>query len=221
MGVKVAVDGPAGSGKSTVAKSLAEKYNLIYVDTGAMYRAATWFFLKEETDSFSGEICAKIKEVSIAFMGTGNNLRIICNGVDVTEEIRTPRISAAVSSYSALPCVRKHLVDIQKKICRENSEVIMDGRDIGTVVIPDADFKFFLTADNTVRAERRFRELSAKIKDISYQEILRDMAERDKKDTEREQSPLKPAEDSIIIDTSGLSPDEVTAEISYYLDGVK
>ncbi|EFS20775.1 cytidylate kinase [Fusobacterium gonidiaformans 3-1-5R] len=206
----VALDGPAGSGKSTIAKRIAKQYHFTYVDTGAMYRMITWFFL-ENNVSWKEEIaCQKALEQVHLDM---KNERFFVNGQDVSEAIRGLRVSSYVSEIAALKVVRNQLVHLQRKIAK-GKEVILDGRDIGTVVFPKANLKIFLLASAEERAKRRFLEYEEKGETISYEEVLKSIQERDYIDSTRKESPLRKAEDAIEIDSSTMTIEEVVAEVS-------
>lgn len=206
----VALDGPAGSGKSTIAKRIAKQYHFTYVDTGAMYRMITWFFL-ENNVSWKEEIaCQKALEQVHLDM---KNERFFVNGQDVSEAIRGPRVSSYVSEIAALKVVRNQLVHLQREIAK-GKEVILDGRDIGTVVFPKANLKIFLLASAEERAKRRFLEYDEKGETISYEEVLKSIQERDYIDSTRKESPLRKAEDAIEIDSSTMTIEEVVAEVS-------
>ncbi|KGK88567.1 MULTISPECIES: (d)CMP kinase [unclassified Clostridium] len=210
MKVAIAIDGPAGAGKSTIAKILATKFNLMYIDTGAMYRAVT---LLAKTNDISPDnisaLCTLLENTNMHF----ENNRLILNNNDVSEAIRTPEISNSVSLYAAISEVRTLLVKQQQKMS-EKYDVIMDGRDIGTVVLKDAPFKFYLVASPELRAKRRYEELLAKNITVKYDEILSDIIKRDYIDSNRDVTPLRKAEDAIEIDTSYLTIDEVVEKIS-------
>lgn len=211
--MSVALDGPAGSGKSTIAKLISQKLNLMYINTGAMYRAITLIALRNGINYKDKEkLCKLIQSLSMHF----EEDRLIINGEDVTNEITMPSISKNVSTYAAIPDVRKILVRLQKDIA-EKYDVIMDGRDIGSVVLKDAPFKFFLTADVKERAKRRYGELILKGIDVEYNEILNDIIKRDLEDSSRETSPLIQTEDAILIDSSMLSIEEVVDKIITYI----
>ena len=210
----VAIDGPAGAGKSTAARAAAKRLGFVYVDTGAMYRAVGCQM--RSLGIAAGEVerveqALEGLEVTIRF--SNGEQRVLVNGEDVTGSIRTPDASRAASEFSALPCVRRFLFDLQQDLAKKNS-VIMDGRDIGTVVLPWAQVKIFLTASPEERARRRFEELKAKGEEVSYDEILSDMKERDYQDSHREIAPLRPAEDAVLLDSTGLTLDEVVERIA-------
>lgn len=201
----VAVDGPSGAGKSTLAKAIAKEMNIIYVDTGAMYRCIGLYMYRNGIGSKDAKKVIKaLPQVHIEMRYEDGLQHMILNGQDVTEEIRLPEMSMYASNVSAIPEVRTFLLETQRAFARENS-VIMDGRDIGTVVLPDAQVKIFLYADVEVRARRRFLELEQRGTCVPYEEVLKDMEQRDYNDTHRKIAPLQPAVDSIMIDTSRLS----------------
>lgn len=201
--VSIAIDGPAGAGKSSVAKAAAKRLGFIYVDTGALYRTIG---LKFSRLGFDTELNCDIEKVlsdtdiKIAFVD--GEQRVLLDGEDVSDLIRTPEASMMASAVSAKPPVRAFLLEMQRKLARENN-VLMDGRDIGTVVLPDATVKIFLTASVEERAQRRYKELTEKGMEVSYQSIYDDIVKRDYNDSHREIAPLKPAEDSVLADTSG------------------
>lgn len=203
--INVAIDGPAGAGKSTVARGAAKKLGYIYVDTGALYRtvalAATRNGVLESAEKT--EQMFKDITVDLAFDDAGAQC-VYLNGEDVSSLIRTPEISMAASNVSKIPAVRAFLLGLQRDIAAKNN-VIMDGRDIATVVLPDAQVKIFLTASPECRAERRYKELLEKGENVKYDDVLADVNARDYQDSHREIAPLKPAEDSVIADTSGKS----------------
>lgn len=206
--MQIAIDGPAGSGKSTVAKKIAEKLNIIYIDTGAMYRAIT-LKLKDIDKNFYEEAC---NNTNIEFI----NNKIFLDGKDVSSQIRSEEISKLTSDISKIDFVRKKLVSIQKEIADKNS-VVMEGRDITTVVLPDADYKFYLNASPEIRAKRRTLQLKEKGLNADYEEILRDIKKRDNNDIKRENSPLKVADDAIVIDSSNLTAEEAIEIILSYI----
>ena len=212
--ISVAIDGPAGAGKSTIAKLVGKKYNLMYINTGAMYRAVTYYALKTgvSCDELS-KLMNLIETLEMHFDGD----RLIVNGNDITDELTYPEISNNVSNYAAIKEVRERLVYLQQKMSQK-FEVIMDGRDIGTVVLKDANFKFFLTAKAEERAKRRYKELIDKGLDVEFNNILEEIEKRDYIDTHREVNPLTKAEDAIEIDTSYLTIDEVVKKISEILN---
>ena len=207
--IQIAIDGPAGAGKSSVAKVLSKRLGCIYLDTGAMYRAVTWAAMGQNIDFDDTEAMQQLLDtLELEFREEDGVQHLYCNGTDVTEAIRTPEISANVSAVSMIPAVRESMTDKQRRIA-EGHDVLMDGRDIGTTVLPDAQYKFFLTASLKERARRRGLELEQKGQVVDYAQLERDIALRDEKDSKREVSPLKMAEDAELIDTSDLSFDEV------------
>ncbi len=202
----VAIDGPSGAGKSTIAKAVAERFGFIYVDTGAIYRTVGLAAARAGVDPEDpAAVTALLPSLDIALSHGEDGLQHMhLNGEDVSAKIRTPAISRYASRVSAIPAVRAFLMDMQRDMARRTS-VIMDGRDIGTVVLPDASLKIFLTASPEARGRRRFAELKEKGQDISLEEVLRDMAERDKNDSMRAAAPLRAAEDAVLVDTSELT----------------
>lgn len=203
--ISIAIDGPAGAGKSTIAKKIAQIKNLLYIDTGAMYRAITLKLLNENISFDSKKIIEEVlKRTKIEFVDGS----IFLDEANVDKEIREPKINENVSKIAALPFVRETLVKLQREIAEMNN-VIMDGRDIGTRVLPNAKYKIFLTASIDERAERRFKELRAKGYECDYNEIANEIANRDKMDSERALDPLKKAEDAILVDTTGKNINEV------------
>lgn len=206
--VAVAIDGPAGAGKSSVARAAAKKLGYIYVDTGALYRAVGLKFLKSGADAaLDCDISAVLKNTVVEIKFINGEQRVLLDGCDVSDEIRTPEASKMASAVSAKPEVRAFLLEMQRKAAAD-SNVIMDGRDIGTVVLPDADVKIYLTASPEVRAERRFKELAEKGTSVSYETVLADIISRDSADMNREIAPLKKAEDAVLADTSDCGFDE-------------
>lgn len=203
--VNIAIDGPSGAGKSTIARATAEKLGLIYVDTGAIYRSVGLYVLRNGISSKDAEkIVLLLPEIDIKLIHdeTGKQ-RMLLNGEDVTEDIRLPEVSIYASDVSAIPEVRVFLLGLQRNLARKQS-TIMDGRDIGTVVLPDADLKIFLSATPEDRAERRYKELIKKGVDTTFEEVLKDMMYRDQNDSGRSVAPLKPAEDAVRLDTTGF-----------------
>ena len=210
----VTVDGPAGSGKSTIAKIIAKKYGFTYLDTGAMYRMIALYALENSIDlDDSKAVETMLENTKLDIVGN----QFFLNGKDVSEEIRTPRVSAVVSPVAAIKEVRVKLVDLQREISKGKS-VILDGRDIGTVVFPNGDVKIFLVASPEERAKRRLKEYEEKGVEADYESVLASIKERDHIDSTRKESPLKKAEDAHEIDSSTMSIDEVVAAISKYID---
>lgn len=211
--LQIAIDGPAGSGKSTVAKAIAKKLNITYMDTGAMYRAMTWYAIRENLNLESpDDLKAAVDRIKLEITQT----QIFVDEMDVTEAIRTPEISRNVSVVSMDAYVRERMVALQRKIAGGQS-VIMDGRDIGTVVLPDARYKFFLVADPEERARRRLLELEAKGFESSLQALTEEIVKRDQLDSGRDVSPLKKADDAIEIDTTHLTIEGVIEKILTYI----
>ncbi len=204
----IAVDGPAGSGKSTTAKQLAQRLNYLYLDTGAMYRAFTLKVLRKKIDSDDSDTLAKLAaQTEIKLIPNASGIRVYLDGEDVTDLIRTPEIDRAISKVSRVKAVRDRMVTLQRKI-GESGGIVAEGRDIGTVVFPNADVKIFLVASPEERARRRKEELQAKGMNILLEEVLQDIKRRDEIDSTREISPLKKAGDAIEVDTTDLSIDE-------------
>ena len=211
--INVAIDGPAGAGKSTVARAAAKEIGFIYVDTGALYRAVGVNALRKGIDTKDkAAVAASLADISVDLVFENGEQKVLLNGENVSAEIRTPPASMAASVVSAVPEVRAFLFDLQRDIAKRNS-CIMDGRDIGTVVLPDAKVKIFLTASPEERATRRYKELVEKGTDVKYEDVLAELIERDYNDSHREIAPLKPAEDGVILDTTGLSLEESIASI--------
>jgi len=208
MGINVAIDGPSGAGKSTLARKLAEKLNFIYVDTGALYRTVGLYILKNKIDPQDIDaVTEALKSIDVGLRFIGGEQHVYLNGEDVSLDIRLHEVSQYASLVSAIPVVRRFLFDTQRKLASEN-DVIMDGRDIGTVVLPDANVKIFLTASAEVRARRRYNELLERGQSVDFEQILADVNQRDEQDMNRPVAPLKPAEDSVLVDTSDCSFDE-------------
>ncbi|MDE5590843.1 MAG: (d)CMP kinase [Acetatifactor sp.] len=213
MAYNIAVDGPAGAGKSTIAKAVAKKMNLIYVDTGMMYRAIALFVLRQKIDLQDSEkIVEACKSVDVTIRYEDGMQMVLLNGENVSARLRTEEVGTAASVISPIPEVRRKLVELQRKLAAE-SDCIMDGRDIGTCVLPDAQKKIYLTASSEVRAKRRYDELTAKGETCDLKKIREDIEERDYRDMHRETSPLKQAEDAILLDTSDMTIEEVIGKI--------
>ncbi len=209
----VAIDGPAGAGKSTVAKAVAKKMGIIYVDTGAMYRAMALNMIREKVDiNDAAALSEAASKVDISLAYENGTQKVLLNGEDVSGVIRTEEVSAMASKTSVNPDVRTMLVKLQQKLAAEKS-VVMDGRDIGTVVLPKADVKVYLTAGSGVRAKRRYDELKAKGEECDLKAIEEEIIERDHRDMTREISPLKQAEDAVFLDTSDLTIQQAVDEI--------
>lgn len=208
MKTNIAIDGPAGAGKSTIAKRAASELGFIYVDTGALYRTLGVFALEEGVSFDDIDAIEKLLERTDIKMAYDNGVqKVYCNGEDYSGKIRTPEASLAASDVSKIPQVRKFLLSLQRDIAKEN-DCIMDGRDIGTVVLPDAQIKIFLTADVEERARRRYVELTEKGEQVSFEDVLEDMKKRDYQDSHREIAPLKPAEDSVTVNTTAFGLEE-------------
>ncbi|MDK0693733.1 (d)CMP kinase [Clostridium perfringens] len=212
--ITVAIDGPAGAGKSTIAKIIGEKFNLMYINTGSMYRAVT---LKALENNISAEEVDKLLVMIDGMDMHFENDELILNGENINSLITMPNISKNVSAYASIREVRERLVNLMRKMALKYS-VIMDGRDIGTVVLKDANFKFFLTASPEERADRRYKELMGKGVEVNYDEILQDIIKRDYLDSNREVDPLRKAEDAIEIDTTGIDIMGVVEKISSYME---
>lgn len=211
--VSVAIDGPSGAGKSTIARALANELGYVYVDTGALYRTVGYAVLQNGIDpKDAAAVEALLPQIQVTMGYVNGEQRVFLNEQDVSGFIRTPEVSMAASATSAMPPVRQFLFHLQQEMAQKHS-VIMDGRDIGTVVLPFATVKIFLTASAEVRAERRFIELQEKGMSVTYEEVLADMKERDYNDSHRATAPLKPAEDAVLVDTSGNTLEEAIARM--------
>lgn len=218
--INIAIDGPAGAGKSTVAKRIAEIMHLTYVDTGAMYRALGLKAVRNGIDPGDAEAVAPmLPDTTVTFIKINGEQHVVLDGEDVNEFIRTEEISHAASVISTLPEVRQKLVDLQREIAR-STDTVMDGRDIGTVVLPNTPYKFYVTASAEVRAKRRFIEYQQKgiLGDMTYEDVLNEVKTRDARDMNREFSPLRPAENAVIIDTSEMSIDEAVDAVIEDID---
>jgi len=202
--INIAIDGPAGAGKSTLSKLLAKRFNFIYVDTGALYRVIGLFAHRQGIDTRDiGGVSQLLPKIKLELLCAVEGQRVILNGEDVSAAIRMPEISMAASNVSAIPEVRAFLLQLQQNIARDN-DCLMDGRDIGTVVLPNAQIKIFLTASPQDRAQRRYDELIERGVKVDYNVVLSEIIDRDAQDSGREIAPLKPADDAVIVDTSGL-----------------
>lgn len=218
MALSIAIDGPVGAGKSTLARLCAEKLGFIYVDTGAFYRAIALFFIENSVDTENSDsVKTALSRIKLSIKRENGVQSVFVNGEDVSGKIRQPEISQAASKASALPAVREFLLDFQRDFAKTEN-IIMDGRDIGTVVLPNADLKLFISADPAERAKRRFDELAAKGLDISFNDVLRDLNERDERDRNRPIAPLKMAEDAVLIDTTGM---DLAQSLEFVLDFIK
>ena len=201
--INVAIDGPAGAGKSTVARGAAKELGYIYVDTGALYRTVALAAQRKNILGDEEKIAGMLSSITVELKFDDNGeQKVYLNSEDVSSLIRTPEISMAASSVSQIPAVREFLLELQRSIARNNN-VIMDGRDIGTVVLPNADVKIFLFASPECRAERRYKELIEKGEDVRYEDVLKDVNDRDYQDSHRKIAPLKPTEESVMADTTG------------------
>lgn len=208
--IQIAIDGPSGAGKSTVAKALAKKMGIVYVDTGALYRTVGYYVRTANVDpKDAAAVEALLPQVQVDLRYENGVQKVYLNGEDLGDRIRTPEMSMYASAVSAIPAVRAFLLETQRSIARKNS-VIMDGRDIGTVILPHADVKIFLTASDECRAQRRCDELRAKGIETTYEEVLADMQQRDSNDRNRAVAPAVAAPDAITFDNSFMSPDECT-----------
>lgn len=215
MGSSIAIDGPAGAGKSTVAKRVAGRLGFQYVDTGAMYRAIALYMIRQKISAESGEnIEQALEAMDLKIRYVDGKSQVFLEGENVTAQLRQEEVGRMSSRYSANPAVRRQLMALQQKLAAEHN-VVMDGRDIGTCVLPNADLKLFLTADVKVRARRRAGELREQGQEFDLEAIARDIAQRDKQDMEREISPLRQAEDAILLDTSDMDIDQV---VEFVLD---
>ncbi len=211
--VNIAIDGPAGAGKSTIAKMVSKRLNCIYVDTGAMYRAVALFFIENGIASDDEKRIAKeIENIHVDIQFEAGNQKVLLNGKDVTEEIRAERVGNWASEISKYTVVREYLVKMQREVAAKQ-DVVMDGRDIGTVVLPQANVKIYLTASSKVRAMRRYNELTQKGVFCDIHDIEQGIMERDAQDMNREISPLRQAKDAILIDSSNMTIDEVVEKI--------
>ena len=211
----IAIDGPAGAGKSTIAKALAERLGAIYLDTGAMYRTVA-LYMHDADINGAESIARAVNDPKIEVQFVNGKQHMLLNGVDVNDRLRTPEASMMASRVSAVPAVRERLVALQREIAAGHA-VVMDGRDIGTKVLPNATLKVYLTASCEVRAERRFAELKESNPDLTLEQVLADIVERDYNDAHREASPMYQASDAIRIDTSNMNRDQVVAAIIYLL----
>lgn len=211
--ISIAIDGPAGAGKSTIAKTIAKDFGFIYVDTGALYRAIGYYVLKSGKTLSEKDVLSVLNEINVQLEFINFQQHVILNNEDISDKIRTPEVSMAASKVSAIGKVRDFLFDLQREFAKTKN-VIMDGRDIGTVVLPDATIKIFLTASDFARAKRRYDELVQKDMNVSFDEVLNDLKVRDFNDSNREIAPLKPAKDSIIVDTTDLDLQQSIKKIS-------
>lgn len=206
--INIAIDGPSGAGKSSLAKQLAQELGYLYVDTGAMYRAIGLYAVRRGADpKNAGQVEPLLPEIQLDIRLVEGTQHIYLNGEDVSTDIRAEEIGMAASGVSAIPAVRQFLLDTQRDLARANN-VLMDGRDIGTVILPHAQVKIFLTASDTARAQRRYKELVEKGQNPDYQQVLADIRQRDYQDSHRAVAPLRQAEDAVLVDTSELNLEE-------------
>ncbi len=211
--IRIAIDGPGGAGKSSVAKVLSQRLGMIYVDTGALYRNIGLFMLESGIDPKDAEaVSANLDKISLELKFSNGKQVVLLNGVDRGDEIRTPEASMAASAVSAVPAVRQYLLDMQRETARKNN-VIMDGRDIGTVILPDAEVKIFLTASPKARAKRRYDELISKGKDVTFEQVYKEMVQRDRNDSTRAVAPCVKAKDAILLDNSKLNQEQTVDKI--------
>ena len=217
--ISIAIDGPAGAGKSTIARLLAQKLGILYLDTGAMYRAIGLKAVKTGTDMrCEPAIGSMLARTGLDIVFGPDGQQVMLDGQDVTHDIRTPEVSKAASDVSALPVVRLRLVELQRRIAAKQ-DLVLDGRDIGTYVLPQASLKIFLTADVRERARRRFNDLQAcGDRTVSFEQVLDDVKYRDKQDSERAMAPLRRADDAILVDSTGLSVEEVIGRVLQQVD---
>ncbi len=215
--ISIAIDGPAGAGKSTIAKEVAKELGFIYVDTGALYRTVGYYILKQgENPADREEVLKRLPEIEISLCFQDGWQRVLLCGKDVSEEIRSPEVSMAASDVSAIKEVRDFLFDLQRNLARSNN-VLMDGRDIGTVVLPNAQIKIFLTASSRERARRRYQQLNRKGIDVTFEEVLEDIERRDYQDSYRAVAPLVPAKDAVIVDTTGNTLKESIQHLTHLI----
>lgn len=216
--IVIAIDGYSSCGKSTLAKSLAKRLNFIYVDTGAMYRAVTLYFLRNKIDLNNPILVEQaLTNIHLNFNSSIDQVRILLNEEDISEEIRQMPVSERVSTVSSLKTVRTEMVKQQQRMGK-SIDIVMDGRDIGTIVFPDADLKLFMTADPKIRAERRYQELIANGEKVSFEEVFKNLALRDHQDTTRKESPLIQAPDAIILDNSNINQEQ---QLEFALNYIK
>jgi len=216
--IVIAIDGYSSCGKSTLAKALAKKLHFVYVDSGAMYRAVTLYFIRNQVDiQHPEEVKKALAQIHLNFHSRDYQTHITLNDEEVSDEIREMKVSEQVSAVSALKVVREEMVKQQQRM-GSSKNIVMDGRDIGTTVFPDATLKFFMTADPKVRAERRYKEMIANGAKITLEEVFENLAHRDYSDTTRQESPLTRAEDAIVLDNTDLTPEE---QLQFALDKVK
>ena len=217
--IKIALDGPSGSGKSTIAKKLSSKLNILYLDTGAMYRATALKAIKLGIDTFDEDgVKTFINDIDLEIKYVDGSQKTYLDGEDVSEKIREPHVSMAASNISSLKCVRLKMVDMQRKIA-SNLSCVLDGRDIGSYVLPNADFKFYIDASVEVRADRRFKELTLKGHKVDFEELKKEIEQRDYNDKHRDFSPLVQPEDAVYIDTSFMNIEQVMNKVLSIIQG--
>ena len=211
--IQIAIDGPGGAGKSTVAKAVAAKLGIVYVDTGALYRTVGYYVREHGISMYDNAgIIACLDGIEIEIRYCGNAQHVFLNGEDLGDRIRTPEMSMYASAVSAVPEVRAFLLDTQRDIAKKNS-VIMDGRDIGTVILPDADVKIFLTASEECRATRRYKELLSRGQNVKFEDVLAEMNQRDKQDSTRDVAPTAAANDAVLLDNTGMTFEETVEAV--------
>ncbi len=216
--IRIALDGPSGSGKSTIAKRLSAKLNILYLDTGAMYRATALKAIALGIDTLDEKgVSTFIDDINLEIKYIDGTQHTFLDGEDVSERIREPHVSMAASNISSLKCVRLKMVDMQRKIASQMS-CVLDGRDIGSYVLPNADYKFYITASTDVRADRRFKELTLKGHKVDFEELKQEIEQRDYNDKTRDFSPLKKADDAIEIDTSYMNIEQVIGKVLSYIE---
>lgn len=219
--IQIAIDGPGGAGKSTVSKAIAARLGIVYVDTGALYRTVGYYVRSQNTDPKDRDaVAALLPYINIEVKYENGTQTVFLNGENLGDKIRTPEMSMYASAVSAIPAVRAFLLDTQKDIAAKNS-VIMDGRDIGTVILPDADLKIYLTASAECRAKRRYDELVAKGQNVTLEDVLREMNERDKNDSSRETAPAVAAKDAILFDNTGMDFEQTVAKILSMVENIQ
>ena len=217
--IKIALDGPSGSGKSTIAKNLSKRLNILYLDTGAMYRAVALKALSLGVDTLDYDgVAAFLPELDLDIKYKDGTQLTFLDGKDVSDKIREPHVSMAASNVSGLKCVRLKMVDMQRKIAGKIS-CVLDGRDIGSFVLPDADYKFYITASVEVRADRRYKELTLRGHEVDYEQLKKEIEERDYNDMHRDFAPLTRAADAIYIDTSYMNIEQVVNKVLSYVTG--
>ena len=217
--IRIALDGPSGSGKSTIAKKLSSKLNILYLDTGAMYRATALKALSLGIDTFDADgVKTFIDDIDLEIKYIDGTQHTFLDGQDVSEKIREPHVSMAASNISSLKCVRLKMVEMQRKIASQMS-CVLDGRDIGSYVLPNADFKFYVTASVDVRADRRYKELILKGHKVDFEELKKEIEQRDYNDKTREFAPLTKAPDAVEIDTSYMTIEQVIRKVTSYIEG--